>query len=271
MICEMLLGMKLCPTSILATRKLYFPDESYETISARAQLEINASPMLTSSASSLDLRGSMQMSTMKGAMLNPHSLDTTSNTLRQLQSSQSESSFGYSGSSIRPIDRIMETVAKASHGMKLQQPRSRQVRKKFNATQLSPLVQQYLQIPNESLNRAFYLRRTTPTPFCPVGGQDTYLKRYTLPLYFYQFKARSSNIQSKYDIKELAKSKSNNERDRRSSQQALEKEIRRINSVRQFLPIFNFNFHVQLRDDIINSRGSKLNRFCLDLVQSQKE
>lgn len=51
------------------------------------------------------------------------------------------------------------------------------MRQKFNAIQLSPLIQDYLST-EECTRRPIYLKRTTPVRHSRVGGEVTYFVQY---------------------------------------------------------------------------------------------
>ncbi|OQR98364.1 hypothetical protein THRCLA_06735 [Thraustotheca clavata] len=143
LICELLLGLNLCPISIQTMRKEYFPEDLFDDIHTSSP----ASKCLEASAS-VDVLGvsSEQMTPEKYTLPRP----------------KSDFSLHINNGPPTPSNKV----------------RVHQVRSLFNASQVSPLMKEYLANDKDGVKMPCLLRRTTPVTKCIVGGEDTYRKAF---------------------------------------------------------------------------------------------
>lgn len=163
---------------------------------------------------------------------------------RRRREEQEEEELGPGGiyfDGVTPLSRYTrEAVTLNSYPA--ERPLPRQKREPFNASQVSPMVQQYLKHPHCNAGRQGYaLRRTTPVPWCHVGGKDTHR---TIKLEGFSRDRESA-------LAELQAHKLQAEREVLQSKTVLNQEVRAIQD--------DYERVVNLESD--------LSRFCLDLVE----
>lgn len=211
-VCELLLGIKLCPVSVQAARKRYFPEEMNEDMDLLTEPET--------------LNPVRYRSSLVGAYEFPDG-----------SSSVQEQSVVESN---RPVDRILDSVTNFNPELGSREKRLRQKRYRFNAAQLSPLVQEYLSTPYESIRRPYYINRTTPTNNCIVGGLNTFQKNLQ----------RSKSL----DSREMEKSRVKCRLQISKSKTQLRGELQTIK---------------EARDQVLSCGNKGVNTFCLDLVKQK--
>ena len=134
LICKVLLGIELCPITVQASRKKYFPDEIWDEENSTEKVQ--QSPSLTQDQSGSHPR-------------------------------------------LPPVfdDPILSKSASTGIVPETDETRFRQTRERFNALQLSPLVQDFLSLPRKQRRKPIYLQRTTPIRSCLVGGEETFKRK----------------------------------------------------------------------------------------------
>ncbi|TMW57463.1 hypothetical protein Poli38472_003388 [Pythium oligandrum] len=190
-VCQLLLGLKLCPVSIQAARRQIFPEETLDDalFKSKSLASVSAASAPTESSSSTNMPDlspllprlrNCQSATSFDCGFNQKSLALSSSESHLLKQRESENSvdmiltrdlsLASSASSAMFMNSADETSARL--------PRTHQVRTLFNASQLSPLMKEYLGAERRNLKKPSFLLRTTPLSDCPVGGEDTYQKHY---------------------------------------------------------------------------------------------
>ena len=143
LVCELLLGYQLSLTTIQASQKHYFPDVQFELEAEEPVTRISRRPQAQKTLVTNDVA---EMSLVH--MESDRSIDR-------------EPSVS--------IQRIVQPLSTTSEDI-----RKRQQRGRFNAKQLSPLLQQFLELPSDSIQTPCFLKRTLPSRKCKVGGRDTF-------------------------------------------------------------------------------------------------
>ncbi|KAJ0403691.1 hypothetical protein P43SY_003803 [Pythium insidiosum] len=189
-VCELLLGLKLCPVSVQTMRRQFFPEEMLDDVNLKAKgLQRHGAQTSADAPSAMPdlspLLPRLAASHSMAALATPSPSTPASPGLRP---SQSESYLVKQLGSENSIQRILDEPSRVAFsssddfGREAATPprvmRSHQLRTFFNASQLSPLMKEFLGAENKSIKKPSYLLRTTPQPFCPVGGEDTYHKFY---------------------------------------------------------------------------------------------
>ncbi|KDO32237.1 hypothetical protein SPRG_02715 [Saprolegnia parasitica CBS 223.65] len=170
LICELLLGLKLCPISVHTMRKQYFPEDVLDDLHA----PVVATHAPNATGSQPDLLSAFGLSSAP-----------TRETGEPAPFPRSKSEFTL----------LLEKIPPPSSG-----PRLHQLRSHFDASQVSPLMKEYLANDKDGVKMPCLLRRTTPVPKCIVGGEDTFKRVYNRkmvpPEYAHESAARYSEYRA---------------------------------------------------------------------------
>jgi hypothetical protein len=182
-VCELLLGMKLCPVSVQVTRQRLFPDEITE------DLQLDAMDAERDQQNDLAVMLPGLLSGPEGSEFprskSAHELRRSSQGADTGGLSRARSSAGFDDEEdalevalrTRPLDGFIDEPAMTVL-VPPANPATRQHRAPFQASGISPLVQSYLQHASDTGGRQGYsLLRTTPVPWCTIGGVDTHRKK----------------------------------------------------------------------------------------------
>ncbi|OQR83492.1 hypothetical protein ACHHYP_14634 [Achlya hypogyna] len=142
-VCELLLGLKLCPISVQTMRKQYFPEDLLDDLHAPSPA--NKAPDAAVSNDTLAAFGL------------PNTLSRDPGEPAPFPRSKSDFAL------------LLGSTPSTATGLRLHQ-----VRSQFNASQVSPLMKEYLANDKDGVKMPCLLRRTTPVPKCLVGGEDTF-------------------------------------------------------------------------------------------------
>ncbi|GLD96070.1 hypothetical protein PINS_up004748 [Pythium insidiosum] len=197
-VCELLLGLKLCPVSVQTMRRQFFPEEMLDDVNLKAkslqqqqqQSQGHGSQSSSeSSSSSMPDLSPLLLPRLAGSHSTTALASNASPLSPGLRPSHSESYLAKQLGSENSVQRILDEPPRVAFvssdetfGREAATPprvmRTHQLRTFFNASQLSPLMKEFLGAENKSIKKPSYLLRTTPQPYCPVGGEDTYHKLY---------------------------------------------------------------------------------------------
>ncbi|RLN52231.1 hypothetical protein BBJ28_00010614 [Nothophytophthora sp. Chile5] len=190
-VCQLLLGLKMTPTSVQAMRRQYFPEEVVEDLGAKGKPAGKLAASASASAgidTGLTVASSLQNSSPRDLshlprLPSPQTLQANGGLAR----SASEASYlGKQALSDNSIAKILElrvrsAAADDDNGDGLGTARlfrRHQQRSLFNAAQLSPLMKEYFRSPTKNAKKACFVLRTTPAADCAVGGEETYRRVY---------------------------------------------------------------------------------------------
>jgi hypothetical protein len=190
---QLLLGLRLCPVTVLNMRRKFFPDEMLdEGGSSKAKPQQNAATDATSS--STNESGMPDLSAFLPRLSgSPSSVSVLVKDGEEplLKKTVSESYLLKQANSENSVGKILDLPTTIQHGPHLggnerskgasdpaapRQLRTHQMRQYFNASQLSPLMKEYLGTQVKNFKKPSFLLRTTPRVDCPVGGEDTFHK-----------------------------------------------------------------------------------------------
>jgi hypothetical protein len=226
-VAELLLGMKVCPVSVQVTRHRLFPDDVIDEVDHVEQDDESETfifpGILTDEEESKQMRQSSSAPSKKFDPLDTDTLDTNSAVVR-----------------LHPLETYLEPQEHGDESRPLA-PAVRQQRKPFQASGISPLVQAYLKHPSMTAGRPGYtLQRTTPIPYCPVGGEDTFHKKPSRTKAHAQIKTNHHNAYDSF------------QKSTRTGQRKLVQNLAQIDFERR---------------TVMRGGMSNIGRFCLDLVQ----
>ncbi|TYZ62281.1 hypothetical protein PybrP1_011400 [[Pythium] brassicae (nom. inval.)] len=178
-VCELLLGLKLCPVTVQSMRRQYFPDEVLDDLSGKSK---SLKPPQSAPGGGEGSGGSPStiatdlafLPRIQSAGMFGDEAATAAARATKMKKNASESYLGKQALKDNSIDRILETAAPDdSTGRRMHQARSM-----FNTSQLSPLMKEYFGSQTKAVKKPCYLLRTTPVEGRNVGGEDTYRKYY---------------------------------------------------------------------------------------------
>ncbi|RLN86758.1 hypothetical protein BBJ28_00022435 [Nothophytophthora sp. Chile5] len=190
-VCQLLLGLKMTPTSVQAMRRQYFPEEAAEDLGAKGKPTGKLAASASASAgidTGLTVSCSLQSSSSRDLLHlprlpSPQTLQANGGLAR----SASEASYlGKQALSDNSIAKILELRVRSTDDDEedndglgtARRFRRHQQRSLFNAAQLSPLMKEYFRSPTKNAKKACFVLRTTPAADCAVGGEETYRKAY---------------------------------------------------------------------------------------------
>ncbi|KAG2502875.1 hypothetical protein BBO99_00002575 [Phytophthora kernoviae] len=188
-VCQLLLGLKMVPTSVQAMRRQHFPEEVVDDLGAKVK-PLGKSASSTSAGVMTDSMGPGSISSQStglGEVSHLPRLTSPQASQTLIKSSSEPSYLGKLAISDNTIAKILEPQVIPLGSSELDEDddlgaafrvRRHQQRALFNSAQLSPLMKQYFHSPTKNAKNASFLLRTTPTADCAVGGEETFHRYY---------------------------------------------------------------------------------------------
>jgi hypothetical protein len=199
---QLLLGLRLCPISVLSMRRQFFPEEMLDEAAGLKHMaqpnaalpndtavekSVGSSVMPDLSALLPRLKTSQSNAVLPSPATASAKLPKSASELYLLKQSNAENSIAKilrlptSGLSHSSLDDDFDNESgdypsgdRSSGAPRTM--RTHQQRIFFNASQLSPLMKGYLGAENKNFKKPSYLVRTTPFKECAIGGEDTFHK-----------------------------------------------------------------------------------------------